>query len=334
MQRREFITLLGGAAATWPLAAHAQQRRATPVIGYLSARSSEVEVSMLAAVRRGLKEMGYVEGENLAIEYRFSDGHYDRMQALAADLIGRHVAVIICVGNGTGMWDLLRASQIPIVFGVGTDPVRDGLVASLNRPGGTMTGVNTFVGELTAKQLGLLHDLVPSARTIGLLHDLVPSIGLFDEPRRGQELRNTRAAAATLGLQLLNFEAATKDAIEAAFAAVKRQQPAAMLVVTSPFYTTLTKEIAALAVRHAVPAIYGRREFVEAGGLMSYGYDVADSYRWFGNYAGRILKGDKPGDLPVVQPTKFEVVINRKAAKAIGFEVPTNLLLLADEVIE
>jgi putative ABC transport system substrate-binding protein len=328
IRRRDFITLLGGAAA-WPLAAVAQQR---VMIGYLSPVSAESDAAMLAAVRRGLKEMGYVEGENLAIEYRYSDGYLDRMPALAADLIGRRVAVIMWVGGilngavqGLQVSELLRTSQIPIVFMVGNDPVRLGLVASINRPGGTMTGVYNLSGDtLTAKQLGLLHDLVPSAKTIGLL----------DEPPLGPEVGEARAAAATVGLQLIVFEASTEDAIDAAFAAVNRQRPAAMVVDSGPFTRVRAKQIAALAIRYGVPAIYPRREYAEAGGLMSYGYDVADGYRWVGNYAGRILKGAKPSDLPVMQPTKFEFVINLKTAKAIELTVPTTLIGRADEVIE
>ena len=245
LRRREFITVLGGAAA-WPLAASAQQR---VTIGYLGGRSSESDASMMATFRRTLKELGYVEGENLAIEYRFADGRYDRLPALAADLVGRHVAVIVSVGvplpttyspSLDRMWGLLRASQIPIVFTTAHDPVSLGLVASINHPGGTMTGVSSFLGELTAKHLELLHNLVPNAKTIGLL----------DEPPLGEEVRDARDAAAALGLQLIVFEAGTENAIDAAFETMSRQRPAAMLVTTSPFYFTLAKQIAALAARH------------------------------------------------------------------------------------
>jgi putative ABC transport system substrate-binding protein len=329
MRRREFITLVGGAAA-WPLAARAQQP-AMPVIGYLSSRSSEFEASMLVAFRRGLNESGYVEGRNLAIEYRFADGRYDRLLALAADLAGRRVAVIVfggVVSSDQEMVRFMRASQIPIVFAAGADPVRAGLVSSLNRPGGNMTGVYSLAAEMMGKQLGLLHELVPNAKTIALLLD--PGIG----QGQGQVPRDGREAAATLGLQLLVLNAATEGEIDAAFAAANRQPPAAMVVATSPFFITRAKQIAALAARHGVPAIYARREYTAAGGLMSYGIDVADGYRQIGNYAGRILKGSKPADLPVVQATRFEFIINLKTAKALGIEIPPKLLLLSDEVIE
>jgi putative ABC transport system substrate-binding protein len=329
MRRREFITLVGGAAA-WPLAARAQQP-AMPVIGYLSSRSSELEASMLVAFRRGLNESGYVEGRNLAIEYRFADGRYDRLLALAADLAGRRVAVIVfggVVSSDQEMVRFMRASQIPIVFAAGADPVRAGLVSSLNRPGGNMTGVYSLAAEMMGKQLGLLHELVPNAKTIALLLD--PGIG----QGQGQGPRDAREGAATLGLQLLVLNAATEGEIDAAFAAANRQPPAAMAVATSPFFITRAKQIAALAARHGVPAIYARREYTAAGGLMSYGIDVADGYRQIGNYAGRILKGSKPADLPVVQATRFEFIINLKTAKALGIEIPPKLLLLSDEVIE
>jgi putative ABC transport system substrate-binding protein len=315
MRRREFITLVGGAAA-WPLAARAQQP-AMPVIGYLSSRSSELEASMLVAFRRGLNESGYVEGRNLAIEYRFADGRYDRLLALAADLAGRRVAVIVfggVVSSDQEMVRFMRASQIPIVFAAGADPVRAGLVSSLNRPGGNMTGVYSLAAEMMGKQLGLLHELVPNAKTIALLLD--PGIG------QGQGPRDAREGAATLGLQLLVLNAATEGEIDAAFAAANRQPPAAMAVATSPFFITRAKQIAALAARHGVPAIYARREYTAAGGLTSYGIDVADGYRQIGNYAGRILKGSKPADLPVVQATRFEFIINLKTAKALGIEIP------------
>jgi putative tryptophan/tyrosine transport system substrate-binding protein len=327
VRRREVIAGLGAAVA-WPLAARAQQP-AMPVIGYLSARSSESDASMLVAVRRGLGEAGYVEGRNLAIEYRFADGQYDRLPALATDLTSRHVAVIVFAGPGDGMVRFMRASQIPIVFAT-ADAVRRGFVSSLNRPGGNMTGIETFAGELTAKRVGLLHELVPDANTIALLVD-ADGAGAGGQ---GQVERDAREAAATLGVQLLVLNAATEGEIDAAVAAASRQRPPAMLVQTSPFFVTRAKQIAALAARHGLPAIYARREFAEAGGLMSYGYDVADGYRQVGNYAGRILKGEKPADLPVVQPTRFEFIINLKTAKALGFEIPAKVLALADEVIE
>jgi putative ABC transport system substrate-binding protein len=331
MNRREIIAGLGSAAA-WPVVARAQQRQpAMPVIGYLSSRSSESDVAMLAAFRRGLSEIGYAEGRNVAIEYRFADDQYDRLFALGTDLIGRQAVVIVFAGAGSPLrseyheaWRLLRASNIPIVFnGVG-DPVGDGLVASYNRPGGNITGI-TPLNTLMGKFMGLLHETVPDAKTIVLL---VPS-GFLQSARD-----QTREPAATLGVQVLFFTADTEGEIDAAFAAMYEKRAEALVVITSPFFVTRAKLIASLAGRYRVPAIYARREFAEAGGLMSYGYDVGDGYRRMGGYAGRILKGEKAGDLPVFQPTKFELVINLKTAKALGFEIPVKLLALADEVIE
>ena len=316
MRRREFIAGLGAAAspAIWPLAATAQQR---PAIGYLS-------VAMLAAFRRGLTEIDYVEGRNVAIEYRFADGQYDRLPALAMDLIGRHVAVIIYAGArappGDATWRPLRASNIPIVFG-GPDPVRTGLVSSLNRPGGNITGIfplNTLMGKF----IGLLHELVPDAKTIAVL---------TNHPQGQQFAKDqAREPAAALRVQLLFLLAGSEGEIDAAFAAMKQQRAEALVVPTSPFFVTRAKLIASLAGRYRLPAIYPRREYAEAGGLMSYGFDVADGYRLMGGYAGRILKGEKAGDLPVFQPTKFELVINRKTANALGLEIPLVLRVSAD----
>jgi putative tryptophan/tyrosine transport system substrate-binding protein len=328
MQRRTFITLLGGSAAAWPLAAKAQQP-AMPVIAYLSSRSAETDVSMLVALRRGLSEGGYIEGRNLTVEYRFADGQYDRVLALATELIRRRVAVIV-FGGARGastdpVWQQLRASQIPVV-NVGLDPVHFGLVASMNRPGGNNTGVSTLVGELTGKNLGLLRELVPGAATIALLAD---SSGA--DPFAA---RDAREAAAKLGLRLVVLDAKTDSEIDAAFAGLAQQRVDAMAVATNPFYVTRAKQIAALAASHRVPTIYARREFAVAGGLMSYGYNVGDSYRQMGDYTARILKGTKPADLPVVQPTKFELVINLRTAKALGLDIPATLIALSDEVIE
>jgi len=304
-------------------------RPAMPVIGYLSARSRESDVAMLAAFRRGLAESGYAEGGNVAIEYRFADGQVDRKPALAMDLIDRHVAVIIYVGVGDppedAAWRPLRASNIPIVFNGSSDPVRSGLVSSFNRPGGNITGIfplNTLMGKF----IGLLHELVPDAKTIAVL---------TNHPQGQQSAKDqAREPAATLRVQLLFLLAGSEGEIDAAFAAMKQQRAEALVVPTSPFFVTRAKLIASLAGRYRLPAIYARREFAEAGGLISYGYDVADGYRLLGGYAGRILKGEKAGDLPVFQPTKFELVINRKAANALGLEVPKTVLALADEVIE
>jgi putative ABC transport system substrate-binding protein len=271
-----------------------------PVVGYLSGRSAESDVAMLAAVRRGLDEIGYVEGRNLAIEYRFTDGQSDRVSGLLTELTRRQVAVIVIAGAATGdaVVRQLRASQIPIVFITGLDPVRLGLVASFNRPGGNVTGISTLVSQLTGKSLGLLHELVPNAKTIALLLD--PSTSGSSDV----QLRDAREAAATLGLQLNVLNAGTDSELDAAFATLNQQPVGAMVVPTYPFFVTRAKQIAALVASHRLPAIYARREFAEAGGLMSYGYDVGDGYRRIGVYAGRILKGDKPADLPVFQPTK------------------------------
>jgi putative ABC transport system substrate-binding protein len=293
-------------------------------------------VATFSAFRRGLAEIGYAEGRNVGIEYRFADGQYDRLPAHFAELTGRHVAVLVIVGSVAALGDdglrLLRSSQIPIVFNIGGDPVRNGLVASYNHPGGNMTGISTLVGSATTKHMGLLHELVPSAKTIALLTGL-PSTDAMERGRiRLQD--EAREAAARLGLQLLVFNAPTEGEIEAAFAAMNQQRAEALVVFTSPFFVTRAKLIASLAGGYRVPAIYPRREFAEAGGLMSYGYDVVDGYRRLGGYAGRILKGEKAGDLPVFQPTKFELVINLKTAKALRFEIPVKVLALADEVIE
>jgi putative tryptophan/tyrosine transport system substrate-binding protein len=332
MRRREFIVGLGSAAAS-PLAARAQQP-AMPMIGYLSSRSSESDVAMLAAFRRGLAEIGYAEGRNVAIEYRFADGQSDRLPALAMDLTGQHVALIIYAGASgnpeDAVWRPLRASNIPIVFngGAGPDPVRSGLVSSFNRPGGNITGINPL-NVLMGKFIELLHELVPDAKTIAVL-----IFGGLTQEFQDYVKDEAREPAATLGVQLLFLVAGSEGEIDAAFAAMNQQRAEALVVPTSPFFVTRAKLIASLAGRYRVPAIYARREFAEAGGLVSYGYDVADGYRLLGGYAGRILKGEKAGDLPVFQPTKFELVINLKTAKALGLTIPVTLLAIADQVIE
>ena len=328
LQRRDFVAGLGGAAA-WPLAARAQQRP-MPLIGYLSGRTADSEASMLVSVRRGLSDVGYAEGRNVAIEYHFTDGRYDRLSAQLTDLTQRKVGVIVFVGFPATeeLVQQIRASPIPIVFGTGADPVREGLVASMNRPGGNATGVNALGNELSGKYLSLLHDLVPKAATIA---------ALFDSRQPSGEtiiLPDVRDAAAALGQNLLVLKASAADEIDAQFASLDRDPADAMLVGASPFFLTRAGQITALAARHRIPAIYIRREFAEAGGLMSYGFNVADNFRELGRYAGRILKGEKPADLPIIQPTKFELVINLKAAKAINFEFPPLVRALADEVIE
>ena len=324
MRRRDFIRVAGAAAAVWPFGVRAQRM---PTIGYLSSRSAETDAAMLAAVRRGLAESGYVEGRNLAIEYRFAEARYERMPALLTELSGRKPEVIAVVGV-TGEVNLLRqmkGSPIPIVFNIGVDAVRVGLVGSLNRPGGNVTGINTLVFELVEKGLGLLHELVPTAKTIATL---------FNPTNSSDEIDQAREATAKLGLQLNVLKATNDSELKTTFALINEQHVSAILISTSPFYLTRAKQIAALAAQYRVPAIYVRREYAEAGGLMSYGYDIADGYRLVGAYAGRILNGAKPADLPVEQPTKFELVINLKAAKTIGLTIPPTLLARADEVIE
>jgi putative ABC transport system substrate-binding protein len=326
MIRREFITLLGGTAA-WPLAARAQQR-VMPVLGYLTDRSADSDAPRLVAVRRGLADIGYAEGRNVAIEYGFTDGRYDRIRAMAADLVSSRVAVIVASDTAAALAVKAETATIPIVFMVGLDPVRTGLVTSMNRPGGNVTGVNALVSELSGKHLSLLRDLVPRAVTIAALRDSgsgVSSIVLAD----------ARNAATALGRKLLVLEAGTAEEIDAQFARLDQEPADAMLVPTTPFFVTRARQIAALATSHRIPAIYARREFAaEAGGLMSYGYNEAEAYRELGRYAGRILNGEKLADLPIIQPTKFELVINLKAAKAINFEFPPLVRALADEIIE
>jgi putative tryptophan/tyrosine transport system substrate-binding protein len=328
MKRREFIAGLGSAAAR-PLVAHAQQS-AVPVVGYLTSRSSESDASMLVALRRGLNETGFVEGQNLVIEYRFADAQYGRLPALVAELVLGRVAVIVFGGaRGTiddPVWRQLRTSNIPVVFNLGIDPVPAGLARSLNRPGGNFTGIYSLVGELAAKNLGLLREIVPNAKTIAVIAD---ASGLD-----AVAVKDLEKAAAALGLRAIIIAARTESQIDAAFASLDQQRPDALVVPTNPIFLTWAKQIAALAARHDVPAIYGRRDYAAAGGLMSYGYDVADGYRQMGIYAGRILKGEKAGDLPIFRPTKFELVINLKTAKALGLTIPETPLATADEVIQ
>jgi len=322
--RRKFLATLGGAAAAWPLGARAQQA-AIPVIGYLNFGSPESDASRLTGLRRGLSESGYVEGRNLVIEYRWAGNQADRLPALAADLVQLRVAVIVSPGTLPALAAKAATTSIPIVFGVGNDPVQLGLVASLNRPGGNLTGINAFAVELGAKGLALLHELMPSTATIGFLEN--PNNPIF-------ETRDVLAAAPVLGLKVQILKAGTDREIDAAFVSLVQARTGALLVGGDVFFNNRIEQIVALAARHAIPTMYHYREFVVAGGLISYGSSLMDAYREVGLYTARILKGEKPADLPVIQATKLELIINLKTAKALGLQIPDRLLALADEVIE
>jgi putative ABC transport system substrate-binding protein len=326
MKRREFITLLGGAVATWPLAARGQQS-AMSVVGYLNNGSPESDASRLTGLRRGLNEIGYVEGRSFVIEYRWAGNQADRLPTLVADLIQLRVSVIVAAGLLPALAAKSATTSIPIVFSVGADPVQLGLVASLNRPGGNLTGTNAFVGELGAKGLMLLHELVPSTATIGFLEN--PNNLTFE-----LTTRDVLAAAAVAGVKVQILKASTDREIDAAFVSLVQARSGALLVGADPFFNSRFEQISALAARHAIPTMCSLREFVVAGGLISYGTSLIEAYRQVGLYTGRILKGEKPADLPVIQATKLGLTINLKTAKALGLEVPPTLLALADEVIE
>ena len=327
MRRREFITLLGGTAVAWPLALRAQQP-AKPVIGYLDSQSPGTFTDLLLhGLRQGLKENGYVESENVTIEYNYAENQLDRLPAMAANLVRRGVAVIVASAASSALAAKAATTTIPIVFGFGDDPVKIGLVASLSRPGANLTGINFLSRELTAKRLALLREMVPTAIRVAVLVD--PTFSLTEAL-----LQDIATAAPTIGLQIQVFNVSTSSEINAAFATFLRERPDALFVGLGPFFSNRRVQLTLLAGRHGIPAIYGTRQFTEAGGLMNYGPNVVDMYRQVGVYAGRILKGAKPADLPVVQATKFELVINAETARLLDLAVPPALLARADDVIE
>jgi ABC-type uncharacterized transport system substrate-binding protein len=325
--RREFITLLGGAAIAWPLGARAQQA-AMPVVGWLNSETPSGYAPFAAAFRQGLSESDFVEGRNVAIDYRWAEGHNDRLPALAADLVRRQVAVIAAAGTPSSLAAKAATATIPIVFSTAADPVVEGLVASLARPGGNATGVANLGAEVVQKEIEKLHETVPKANVIAALVN--PTDPVLGEPAT----KGAQAAARALGLQTHIVQAGTERDIEAAFVSLARLGVGALVVLPNAFFVSRREQIAALAIRHAMPTIYIQREFAAAGGLMSYGPSVIDGYRQVGIYAARILKGERPADLPVQQSTKFELVINLNTARVLGLDVPLHLQQLADEVIE
>jgi putative tryptophan/tyrosine transport system substrate-binding protein len=327
MRRRDFMTLIGSAAAAWPLTARAQQS-AMPVIGYLSPTSFAMLSERLRGLHQGLKEAGYVVGENVAIEYRWADGNYDRLPAMAAEFVRKQVSVIVAGANAATFAAKAATRTIPIVFLLAEDPVQLGLVASLSRPGGNATGINFVSGELTAKRLELLHELVPAAARVAVL------VNPADATATETTIRDLEPAVRAIGLKIQVLKATTAQEIHAAFAAMVRERCDALFLSSDPFFTSRRVQLATLAARHAIPLVSQAREIVEAGGLMSYGANIVDGFRQQGVYVGRILKGAKPADLPVMQASKFELVINAETARILGLTVPPTLLASADEVIE
>jgi putative ABC transport system substrate-binding protein len=327
VRRRDFITLLGGAAAAWSVAARAQQP-AMPVIGFLNGASPEGYAPYVAGFRQGLRDAGYTEGQNVAIEYRWAEGQYDRLGAMAADLVRRQVAVIVATSTPAAIVAKVATTTIPVVFTTSSDPVQLGLVASLARPGGNVTGVTQLNVEVAPKRLEILHELVPSATIVAAL--INPTIPVIAQTLAS----DLQAAARTLRLQLHVLHASSEREIDDAFASLARLRAGGLVIGSDAYFNSRMEQLATLSLRHAVPAIFQYREFAAAGGLMSYAGSIADSYRRAGTYAGRILKGDKPADLPVQQATRVELIINTKTAKALGLTVPLTLLATADEVIE
>ena len=326
MRRREFIALLGGASmAARPFAARAQQ--ALPVVGFANSGSAQAQALMVAAYRKGLEEAGFVEGKNVLIKSRWADGQYDRLPEFMADLIKRKVTVIMAGGPPAALAAKAATSTIPVVFTTGDNPVQTGLVTSLGRPGGNVTGVHVLFTELESKKLGLLRDVAPKADVVAALVNRTRSVAT-------SQTAELQAAAQKFGQRIQIINAATEQDLEPAFASMVQLKVGALLVGSDPFFNAVRDQIVSLAARHAIPAIYEQRSFVAAGGLMSYGTNLADAYRQAGSYTGRILKGEKPADMPVVQATKFELVLNLKTAKALSLNIPTGLLTIADEMIE
>lgn len=324
MRRREFIGLIGGAAAAWPLATHAQSPM--PVIGFLNGQTAAGFTHLVAAFQHGLNESGFVEGQNVTIEYRWADGHADRVSALAADLVSRHIAVLVATG-GAHLAVRAATTTIPIVASIGGDPVKLGLVASLNRPGGNFTGVSVFASDLEAKRLELLNEIVPHGTTVGFLFD--PTFDAATQQRQAVE-----TASRTIGREVRIVAASTDADLEKAFAILAEAHVAGLVVSATPLFNNLRSKVLALTAQLRLPAIYEVREFTAAGGLMSYGTNLPEVYRQIGIYTGRVLKGEKPADLPVLEPTKFDMAINLRTAKAQGIDMPTSILLRANEMLE
>ena len=327
LKRRDFITLLGGAVASWPLAARAQQAAMPVVIGFLSSGSPDAYTQLLPAFREGLAETGYVEGRNAAIEFRWAEGTFDRLPALASDLVQRRVAVIVTTGTTSALAAKAATTTIPLVFLGADDPVKHGLVASLNRPGGNATGLNVLTSELTGKRLELIRELVPTAAVVAVL--INPK-----SPEAEPQLRDMQTAARTIGQQIYILNASSEHDVVTAFATLVQRRDGALLVTNDAFFTDQTEQLVALAARYTVPTIYDRRRYTVAGGLISYGTHYVGAYRQLGIYTAKILNGAKPADLPIEQATKFELVINLKTAKALGITIPQTLQVAADEVIE